>query len=117
AALLSTSLFFSPAAAVAVTPVTCASPVDSQAEPTEYFVSLADPGTHLAHVSVRLRGGAGTRTLDMPVWNALYQVRDFATHVEQVRTQDASGAPVEAHNTKTSEWNVTAPAGCVVVSY
>ncbi len=117
AALLSTSFLFSPAAAVAVTPVTCASPVNLQAEPTEYFVSLADPGTHLAHVSVRLRDGAGTRTLDMPVWNALYQVRDFAAHVEQVRAQDASGAPVEAHNIKTSEWNITAPAGCVVVNY
>ena len=60
-------------------------------EPTEYFVSLADPGSHLAHVSIRLREGSGVRTLEMPVWNALYQVRNFAANIENVRAQDASG--------------------------
>ena len=53
----------------------------------------------------------------MPVWNALYQVRNFAANVERVRAQDALGASVEIRNTRTSEWEVTAPAGCVVVSY
>jgi len=91
--------------------------VNSQREPTEYFVSLADPAGHLAHVNIRIREGEGNRTLDMPVWNALYQVRNFAANVEHVRAQDASGASVEARATKTSEWEVTAPPGCVVVSY
>ena len=100
-----------------MTPVTCASPANATVEPTEYFVSLADPATHLAQVNIRIRDGEGKRTLDMPVWNALYQVRDFAANVEHVRAQHASGAPVEVRNTKTSEWEVTAPAGCVVVSY
>src|ERR1039458_6018796 len=53
----------------------------------------------------------------MPVWNALYQVRDFAANVEDVRAQDASGAAAAVRNTTTSEWNITAPPGCVVVSY
>ena len=35
------------------TPVTCASPATSQPQPTEYFVSVADYATHLAHVSIR----------------------------------------------------------------
>ena len=86
-------------------------------QPTEYFVSLADPARHVAHVSIRLREGNGNRTLDMPVWNALYQVRNFAANIEDVRAQDASGAPAEVRNTRTSEWEITAPAGCIVVSY
>ena len=53
----------------------------------------------------------------MPVWNALYQVRNFAANVEDVRAQDASGAPADVRNIKTSEWEITAPSGCVVVSY
>ena len=61
--------------------------------------------------------GEGKRTLDMPVWNALYQVRNFAANVEDVRAQDASGAPADVRNTKTSEWEITAPSGCIVVSY
>jgi predicted metalloprotease with PDZ domain len=105
------------AAAFAATPVTCASPASVQPEPTEYFVSLADPAKHLAHVSIRLRGGDGVRTLEMPVWNALYQVRNFAANIEDVRAQDASGAPATVFHRKTSEWEITAPSGCVVVSY
>jgi len=103
--------------ASAATPVTCTSPASAQPEPTEYFVSLADPAKHLAHVSIRLRDGDGVRTLEMPVWNALYQVRNFAANIEDVRAQDASGAPATVFNRKTSEWEITAPSGCVVVSY
>jgi len=101
----------------AATPVTCTSPVSSPSEPTEYFVSLADPAAHLAHVSIRFPGAEEKRTLDMPVWNALYQVRNFAANVMNVRAQDSSGAPAKVSNTKPSEWEVAAPAGCVVVSY
>ncbi len=101
----------------AATPVTCASPASAQPEPTEYFVSLADHAERLAHVSIRLPQGGGTRTLAMPVWNALYQVRNFAANVEDVRAQDASGAAAQVRNTTTSEWTIMAPPGCVVVSY
>ncbi len=101
----------------AVTTVTCNSPADPQPQPTEYFVSLADYSHHLAHVSIRLPQGSGVRTLDMPVWNALYQVRNFAANIEDVRAQDAVGSAAVVLNTKTSEWEITAPAGCVVVHY
>jgi predicted metalloprotease with PDZ domain len=110
-------LFVFAACAFAATPVTCASPASVQPQPTEYFVSLADPAKHLAHVSIRLREGDGVRTLEMPVWNALYQVRNFAANIEDVRAQSASGAPATVFNRKTSEWEITAPAGCVAVSY
>ena len=101
----------------AATPVSCTSPSNAQAEPTEYFVSLADSANHLAHVSVRLREGSGARVLEMPVWNALYQVRNFAANIENVRAQDAAGAAVAIDNVKTSEWQITAPPGCLIVNY
>ena len=103
--------------AYAETPVTCASPRSAQPQPTEYFVSLSNRAEHLAHVSIRLRDDADIRPLDMPVWNALYQVRDFSGNIEDVRAQGASGAPAKVVNITTSEWQITAPAGCVVVSY
>ncbi len=99
------------------TPVTCTSPVDSQPQPTEYFVSLADNANHLAHVSIRFTQAGGPFSLDMPVWNALYQVRDFAANVENVRVQSASGQPVPVLHTQTSEWRITPSASCVVVEY
>lgn len=78
---------------------------------------MADPATHVAHVSIRIQQSHGTFTLDMPAWNALYQIRNFAAGVENVRAQDARGATAEVRNTKLSEWEVTAPAGCVVIMY
>lgn len=103
--------------AFARTPVTCSSPARKQTLPTEYFVSLADNADHLAHVSIRFPQASGSILLNMPVWNALYQVRDFAAHVENVRALDASGSPVAVVHTRTSEWQITAPGPCVVVDY
>ena len=100
----------------AATPVTCTSPPATPA-PTEYFVSLADPASHVAHVSIRFRDGGGAHVLNLPVWNALYQVRDFAANVEKVTAQGATGAPVTVTKVATSEWRIAAPAGCLVVSY
>jgi len=110
-------LFLFPLLAGAATPVTCASPASAPPRATEYFVSLDDPAKHVAHISIRLAQGSDVRTLNMPVWNALYQVRNFATSIENVRAQDATGAPATVFNRKTSQWEITAPAGCVVVSY
>jgi predicted metalloprotease with PDZ domain len=99
--------------------VSCNSPASEQPQATEYFVSLADNANHLAHVSIRMHGlrESGARTLRMPVWNALYQVRDFAANIENVRAQDASGSAVAIDNVKTSEWQIAATSGCVVVNY
>ncbi len=109
-------LFFSALNVVAQTPVTCSSP-ETSSQPTEYFVSLENRAQHLARVSIRVKEGSGTRILKMPVWNAVYQVRNFAANIEDVRAQDASGAPAQASKAGTSEWQISAPAGCIVVSY
>jgi predicted metalloprotease with PDZ domain len=53
----------------------------------------------------------------MPVWNTLYQVRNFAVNVQDVRAQDSSGAVARVRNTTPSEWKITAVPGCLVVSY
>ncbi len=80
-------------------------------------MSLADSAHHLAHVSIRIPETTGTITLNMPVWNALYQVRDFAANVENVRAVNDSGRPLAVLNSKTSEWNITASGTCMVVEY
>ena len=103
--------------ASAHTQVTCNSPASPQPQPTEYFVSLADNASHLAHVSIRFTAARGPVTLDMPVWNALYQVRDFAANVEDVHAHDASGQLLPVLHTRTSEWQVPPAGSCVVAEY
>ena len=99
------------------TQVTCSFPSGQQPPPTEYFVSLADNASHLAHVSMRFTQVSGPITLYMPVWNALYQVRDFAANVENVHAQSSSGKAVALFQTKTSEWQIIPSDPCVVVEY
>jgi predicted metalloprotease with PDZ domain len=99
------------------TPVTCSSPADPQPQATEYFVSLADNAHLRAHVSIRFPQVAGAITLNMPVWNALYQVRDFAANVQSVHAVDAAGRPLAIVNSTTSQWEIAPAERCVVVGY
>lgn len=50
----------------------------------QYAVSLEHPEQHLFHVTMTIPNVAGEVTVQMAAWNALYQIRDFANHVQQV---------------------------------
>ena len=47
--------------------------------PVRYIVSLARRPEHLVRVKILLGAGASQRDVQLPVWNALYQVRDFSS--------------------------------------
>ena len=60
----------------------------AQTSPTvSYTIALTNPEQHLVDVQVTLPEGAAVRELQLPVWNALYQVRDFAQYVNWVRAK------------------------------
>ncbi len=113
--LLAVALFSLAFPCHAATHVTCDTPVNPQSEPTEYFVSLADASTHIAHVTIRFPAFQGTTELAMPVWNALYQVRNFAANIQNVRAQNGSGDLVR--QTSTSKWELDGTPGCATISY
>ncbi len=61
----------------------------------DYTISLADPTHHhLVEVQIFLPPGAAEREIQLPVWNALYQVRDFAQYVNWGSRQRPIRAPV-----------------------
>ncbi len=49
-----------------------------------YTVSLEHPERHVFHVSMEIPDVTGEVTVQMPAWNALYQIRDFSAHVREV---------------------------------
>jgi predicted metalloprotease with PDZ domain len=49
-----------------------------------YEVSMAHPEQHLFHVTMTIPEVNGAVTVQMPAWNALYQIRDFSSHLRQV---------------------------------
>ena len=55
-----------------------------------YEVSLAHASEHLFHVTMTIPDVHGELVLEMPAWNALYQIRDFSSRIQQLTAQ--SGA-------------------------
>jgi predicted metalloprotease with PDZ domain len=77
------------------------------ATPIDYTVKLADAHRHLVHVRIRLPEGAADRDLQMPVWNALYQVRDFAQYVVSVSCHAPSGQRLPLRKLDKTTWRIS----------
>ena len=84
---------------------------------TNYIVSLTNPEQHLVEVQVILPEGAAQRELQLPVWNALYQVRDFAQYVNWVRAKDRAGHSLAVQALDKSRWQLSDAQGGAVVEY
>ena len=50
----------------------------------QYEVSLEHPARHLFHVTMTIPNVTGEVVVQMAAWNALYQIRDFSSHVQEV---------------------------------
>jgi predicted metalloprotease with PDZ domain len=87
------------------------------AEGVHYTISLERAAENLAHVTMKLPPGAPERTVHLPVWNALYQVRDFSQYVRNVRAFSADKHPLSIRKTEKSTWRLTGAAGGATVEY
>ena len=84
---------------------------------TNYTISLASPDQHLVEVQILLPEGSSLRELQLPVWNALYQVRDFAQYVNWVRAKDRAGRALAVRELNPGRWQITGAEGGTVVEY
>jgi len=80
-----------------------------------YTVSLDHPEQHLFHVTVEVPNVKDQLTLQMAAWNALYEIRDFSSHVQEV-VAFANGQPVEIKKIDKLTWQVTG-SGTITVHY
>ena len=90
-----------------------------QASPTPevvYTVSLARGSEHMLDITVDFQEEGTTHTVFLPVWNALYQIRDFAQFVSDVRASDALGHPLTLVKREKSTWELQG-TGRVRISY
>ncbi len=85
--------------------------------PLQYEVSLANPAAHRVHVHIKLPSGADQRDLQLPVWNALYQVRDFSQYVTWVKAKDSAGVPLSVKLVDKSLWHVAGVSQGADVEY
>ena len=71
-----------------------------------YTVKLADPARHLLHITMQLQPTSQDLQVQLPVWNALYQVRDFAKNMNWIRAADTDGEPVSVRQLDKTTWAV-----------
>jgi predicted metalloprotease with PDZ domain len=68
-------------------------------------------------VRIILPEGPEQRELQLPVWNALYQVRDFAQYINWVRAKDRAGRPLAIRELNPSRWQITGAQSGAVIDY
>ena len=80
-----------------------------------YTISLANPEQHLFHVTMTIPDVKDEVTVQMPAWNALYQIRDFASHVQEVAAfSGATNLPIEKIDKQT--WRIQG-SGEITIRY
>jgi predicted metalloprotease with PDZ domain len=80
-----------------------------------YEVSISRPEQHLFHVTMKIPDVGGEVTVQIPAWNALYQIRDFSSHIQQVEAfAGSANAPIEKVDKQT--WKITGQ-GTITVRY
>lgn len=82
----------------------------------DYTVSLSHPERHIFGVTMRIPNVRDQVTLQMPAWNALYQIRDFSSHMMQVTAKDDAGHTLPLRKLDKQTWSVSG-TGMVILSY
>jgi predicted metalloprotease with PDZ domain len=75
-----------------------------------YEISLAHPAQHEFNVSMIIPAAKSSLTVQMPAWNALYQIRDFAYRVSDFHAVDSSGNALAVRRLDKESWRVELPA-------
>src|SRR5690349_4550908 len=83
----------------------------------DYTLTFADALHHRVHVSMTFDPENGGNEVQLPVWNALYQVRDFARNVISVRAAMQSGERLPLHQVDKTTWEFRPKPGWAVVDY
>src|ERR1700730_2313922 len=82
----------------------------------DYTVLLSHPERHIFGVTMRIPNVRDQVTLQMPAWNALYQIRDFSSHMMQFPQRADTGHPLPLRKRDKQTWSATAN-GTVTISY
>jgi predicted metalloprotease with PDZ domain len=90
---------------------------ESQNNTVHFTISLAHATDHLVRITIDLPAGAPERDLQLPVWNALYQVRDFSQYVNWVKAESAAGAKLTIRKMNKSLWRVSGAEHGAQVNY
>lgn len=81
-----------------------------------YTVSVAQQEEHLVRVAMTVPHVHDSLVVQLPAWNALYQIRDFAQHVQDVRASDVVKKSLPVVKLDKQTWRVSG-SGTVTLEY
>lgn len=87
------------------------------ATPIRYTVTLVNADKHLVHVAIDVPAGKSERELQLPVWNALYQVRDFSQNMNWIKAANSTGDTLTVLELNKSRWKITGASKGARVQY
>jgi predicted metalloprotease with PDZ domain len=110
-AVLLTNFLFAHAKTVQPAPVAQTCPAFTHdgavgSDEWNYQISLTDPQSQLIHVRIDLAPTSPDLKIQLPVWNAVYQVRDFSQYVRNMKAADKSGGEVTPVPMEKTTWSI-----------
>ena len=75
-----------------------------------YTISLDHPEQHVFHVRMEVPNARNGMDVAIPAWNALYQIRDFAYRIRNVRVSGnaPAGVPLAMRKLDKQTWEIDA---------
>jgi len=83
----------------------------------DYTITFSNAARHLVHVNMTYDAASGGVQVQLPVWNALYQVRDFAKNIISVKASTASGEPLALKQIDKTTWEFHPKPGWSAIDY
>ncbi|HTD21549.1 MAG TPA: PDZ domain-containing protein [Terriglobales bacterium] len=87
------------------------------AAPVDYTISLSKPYEHLLHVHMHIPGTTAERDVQLPTWNTLYQIRDFAQNVRVLQATDFQHKALPVRKIDKTTWRISNAKGGIDVDY
>jgi len=82
----------------------------------DYTVSVAHPERHIFDVTMQVPAVHDELTVQMPAWNTLYQIRDFASHMMRVQALDEQNHELPLVKIDKQTWQITG-SGTITIKY
>jgi predicted metalloprotease with PDZ domain len=80
-----------------------------------YQISLAEPEAHLFHVTMTVPNVRDSLNVQLPAWNATYQIRDFAMRVQDVQASDEHHKTLPVRKLDKLTWHIAGSATVTIM--
>ncbi len=82
-----------------------------------YTISIEHPENHLFYVTMSIPDVHDGVTIQMPAWNATYQIRDFASRIQNLQAIDENKKQLPIVKVDKQTWRIAGTGKTIDVAY